>query len=561
MIKNKKSFYIILLAGLLAFVGISIVVQPVFAQSSWKTETVEKGSFPESLDAIAIDSNDQPHIAYRDDNNKSLKYAVLDESTNTWNIQTVDKNGNVGRNPSLELDSDDDPHITYINLTSEGNHLKYASFDGNSWNIQTVTGEETGGYNSLALDSSDIPHIAFLSPLDQPPNDNNLKYGVLNKSTDTWDIQIIENRTFLTSYLELDSSGNPHIVYNSFNGTLRYASLIGGSWDTETVNNESLGGKPSLAIDSNDQPHIAFYNYSSKAGLKYAVLSQSTNSWDTEIVDNKSKLVRDLGAVTYKLPSRKLFDTFVSIELDNKDRPHIAYPNYTLSGPQIEFERNALKYASFDGNSWNTEIADGNGTNIGGEAALALDSNNNPHIAYWNITTFSSVKYATKKTKTGTHNLNVNVGLASPGGSTTININAENVGGISISGIPDNWTIQNNQGGGGIFSKNDPDGDGNIEEAGWAFTAKGEKTTSITLNISSSAEKRDYQLTVKAQNGGEQTKTITVSVGESIIDQYDLNNNGNIEGNEVRTSIRDFLFNNKITGTQVRKIIKNFLFN
>ncbi len=43
-------------------------------------------------------------------------------------------------------------------------------------------------------------------------------------------------------------------------------------------------------------------------------------------------------------------------------------------------------------------------------------------------------------------------------------------------------------------------------------------------------------------------------------ERYDKNDDEEIDGEEVRTAIKDFLFNNKLTGPQIQEIIKNFLF-
>ncbi len=96
---------------------------------------------------------------------------------------------------------------------------------------------------------------------------------------------------------------------------------------------------------------------------------------------------------------------------------------------------------------------------------------------------------------------------------------------------------------------------------GWAWESPGDKNPSITLNIPESAEKRDYELRVTAKNGEEETKTVTIPVGKSIIDQYDKNDDGEIDGDEVRSAIQGFLFGDEMSGEKVRKVIQAFLFD
>lgn len=67
----------------------------------------------------------------------------------------------------------------------------------------------------------------------------------------------------------------------------------------------------------------------------------------------------------------------VSIALDSQDKPHIVYPELADAAPQ------AIKYAYFNGNSWNIQtVADL--TEFQNVVALSIDvdSNDIPHIAY-----------------------------------------------------------------------------------------------------------------------------------------------------------------------------------
>ena len=53
-----------------------------------------------------------------------------------WETETVDESGWVGIDPMIAVDIEDNPHIAYYD---QGNHdLKYAYFDGNSWTVETV---------------------------------------------------------------------------------------------------------------------------------------------------------------------------------------------------------------------------------------------------------------------------------------------------------------------------------------------------------------------------------------------------------------------------------------
>jgi hypothetical protein len=152
----------------------------------------------------------------------------------------------------------------------------------------------------------------------------------------------------------LDSKDHPHIVYSELRG-LRYASWNGASWDIQRISYH--GYLPSLALDSQNNPHISYYE--TGQGLMYAFLN-GTN-WNTEIVTENVEE-----------------DTQSAIDLDSNNMPHISYSRGWV-----------MMYASKFESSWNIQTVDSNGLN--GFSSLAIDSSGNSHISY--IST-AGLKYA-----------------------------------------------------------------------------------------------------------------------------------------------------------------------
>ena len=83
-----------------------------------------------------------------------------------WESETVDNSGDViAYFSSLAVDSGDRPHISYADPS--GNTM-YASYNGSNWEIETVDylmipiTPSLPPYNSIALDSTDIPHISVI---------------------------------------------------------------------------------------------------------------------------------------------------------------------------------------------------------------------------------------------------------------------------------------------------------------------------------------------------------------------------------------------------------------
>ena len=71
--------------------------------------------------------------------------------------------------------------------------------------------------------------------------------------------------------IALDSNDRPHISYSGdTNSDLKYAYFDGSSWQTQTVDSAGkVGGRNSIALDSNNRPHISYSDFTND-DLKYA---------------------------------------------------------------------------------------------------------------------------------------------------------------------------------------------------------------------------------------------------------------------------------------------------
>jgi len=155
--------------------------------------------------------------------------------------------------------------------------------------------------------------------------------------------------------IALDSDNQPHIsYYDNTNDTLKYAFYDGVLWHIETLNAPGNGGiYTSIALDSNDHPHISYYNEIHNS-VKYA--SYNGIQWQIETVISE-------------------FAKCTSIALDSNNRPHIIYCNYQ----QFRDDGGYLKYAHNDGNRWYIETVASIDVY---HTSLVLDSNDRPHISY-----------------------------------------------------------------------------------------------------------------------------------------------------------------------------------
>ncbi|MFW6150778.1 MAG: C1 family peptidase [Chloroflexota bacterium] len=330
---------------------------------SWQTTTVATGNLGNP--SLALNSDDDPHIAYRDWGAEDLQYARWNGVA--WEIETVDSD-HVESSPSLALDSSDRPCIVYARHDGLDQTLKYARWTGSVWQTETLdhlASGVLGWWPSLALDGSDRAKVSY--DWDESVSlSHELRHARWNGAS--WEVETVEGTGWLVTAtsLALDDEDFPHIAYyDEGPSDLKYARWNGLAWHVETVDaTGNAGGGASLALDSNEYPHISYHYWQGDdAALKYARWDGA--SWHIETVDSDGWV-----------------GEYNSIALDGADRPRISYCDRT--------ER-ALKYASFDGAVWNTETVDGD--EAGTFTSLDLDGLGNPHIAY-GVWSSDGIRYA-----------------------------------------------------------------------------------------------------------------------------------------------------------------------
>ena len=227
--------------------------------------------------------------------------------------------------------------------------------------------DDIGWYTSLDIDSSNNPHISYYHY-----TDGDLKYAFYNG--DSWVKEIIDSEGDVGRYtsIAIDQSDNIHIsYYDKTNGDLKYAFKQNDQWIiTKIDTNGNVGLFNCIALDQNNKPHISYVDYDNYF-LKYAYWNE--NSWVVEKVDENAGL-------------GEYFSDTTSIVIDSSNNPHISY---------CSRENFGLKYAYFDGTTWNKQIIDTIG-DVGQYSSIKLDSLGNPHIAYGSWTDYN-LKYASFK--------------------------------------------------------------------------------------------------------------------------------------------------------------------
>lgn len=334
---------------------ISLLFTMIFVGSvsaEWDVSTVDSINLYGGGTSIAIDSNDNPAIAYY--SGSAVRYAKLNDDS--WSTQNIQNANNRFGYTSLKYDSNNRPHVSYSDYLG---NVSYAVQNGSIWTTEHI--EDIGNANtrtSIAIDSNNYPHICYISGY----STKNVKY--IKKVNSVWIKETIS--TFSSMYsgyiaLALDSSDNPNVIYYDYtDSAIKYAVLNGSIWNISIIetlartSNSNSMRFVSIDIDDNDDVHVVYYDGGSQT-LKYAEKSSST--WNIDTVDT-------VGWMSYNA---------LAIDVNN-GIPHLIYTNGDTNMIKIGFKYNE---------SWSISDLKSYGSNAD-HVSVALDLNNIPHLAYTN---------------------------------------------------------------------------------------------------------------------------------------------------------------------------------
>ncbi len=308
---------------------------------AWTVETVDSSGVG-TYSSLKVDKDGNAHVAYVLEPFHELKYAFWDHDLKRWFPMNVAPGASFC---SLALDSKQRPHISYADFgAGSGAQLHHAYWDGAAWKIQAIPlNSESIAYDtSIALDANDNPSISFYENRGPKGSTIGARQRLVAWDGKGWTVRTLddENQSGKFNALAIDSHGLLHVAYANLNPAaagMRYSLLDGASskievFDGRGPNNPMLVGySVAIALDSDDNPHVTYMNYSSP-GLKYAV--RKSGRWEVQTIDRLSAI---------SSADRN------SIAVDEQQHPYIGY---------YDPGRGILQMAHLDGKKWATETVD-----------------------------------------------------------------------------------------------------------------------------------------------------------------------------------------------------------
>lgn len=275
------------------------------------------------------DSAGNLHLAYQDLNDKFLKYTVKHKTSGQWSpVQILDNSApGVGAQIDLEFDNNGAPAIAYYDDANQDLKFAIRSTENNAWRTQTVDAKLTTGQNP-SLTFSRKGNSALISYYLRSKGD--LKIA-MQQDRDTWSISTLDATGDVGRFSKImldpnrtDLNSRYVVAYEDrTNNGVRYG-YTAGTWQSDLIRPAGItmtGGFVSMAFEDSGsgassgvganrfQPRISFYERYPDASLWFAKRDKTTGTWSTQRVDGSgsSKTLGAYSQISYESGKAEIF--------------------------------------------------------------------------------------------------------------------------------------------------------------------------------------------------------------------------------------------------------------
>lgn len=223
--------------------------------------------------SLVLDAAGRAHILYEHDKSDGGEavYIVEGATPGEWTKSIAGKPTSYSQQGALALDSQNRPHIVYADQYDF--YLRYGRLTDSGW-ITTTINRDSSPYVALALGPNDTPHIVYWR------HSGGLAYAT--QQNGEWRQEGIADieQTYSRFAMDIDSKGHPHVSF--FCSGLCYGWRDDQGWHTQVVSpGQYVGRYSSIKLDSADRPHIAF---EADGDAKYAMPSGAQIQPDNAVV-------------------------------------------------------------------------------------------------------------------------------------------------------------------------------------------------------------------------------------------------------------------------------------
>lgn len=331
----------------------------------WKTVALGSGVKP----ALALDPSGAPAVTWLFEA-IGEGFVAFAESSDGWEVETLAEGyfyGPIG----LAYDPEGTPNVVIHdhqadNFDPQLGDLVRLVRDGSDWVADTASDEGHDGWDSTVVIGDDgVVHAAGVDPA-QFGRVEGVEYYL--NAGEGWEVTQVGSGPIPYQYnvaLALGPSGSPGLAYyNDVDRDLIFAHLAGGSWTLEAAAEEGDVGKySSLAFDGEGRPAITFFHQTGGGEGEIVFTVKTGGEWVSETVGQ-------LGAFSEPNARRNSSLTF-----DSQGRAHVAFS-----------DTEGVWYGVRGESGWDVQQIVTAGLPLGQLVSLAVDDNDRPHIAIYEVT-------------------------------------------------------------------------------------------------------------------------------------------------------------------------------
>ncbi len=362
---KKRNVMVGILVGMMVVCLVGTGLGEVYIiDGNWEYETIDTASGSKYGYLSSIGVNADGNIAMIHGDCLVNRLRVTQWNGTGWESDYISAIDSV-RFPDLYIsavwDSNGTGHAVSVDCSTYD--VLHTYWNGTGWETEIASEAGYAEFSAIAVDSNNYPHIVYYDGF-YDTGVVGLVYAAWNGAS--WDIEPIDVNSDSDEYeypsIAIDSNDKPHISYRMCPGTLYYGEKTGVSWVLTPIISGRNCQMTNIALDSDDNLHIVFSDWDDDYRLGY--VEKVGSSWDEIYFD----------CVGY----------CPSITFDENDRPYIAYTGSPYS----------LRYAMYDGYEWYGEVVDTGETRWFGTDILLY--NETVHISYQEYyTPDAGLKYAT----------------------------------------------------------------------------------------------------------------------------------------------------------------------
>ncbi|MDP2587379.1 MAG: hypothetical protein Q8P33_01220, partial [bacterium] len=332
-------------------------------------------STTQSAYSVAFDSQDRPNIVWSDDSsgNYEIYYSRWEPSKQKWEkansdagYDNVSNNEGISRYPVLRIKSNDRPVIAWEDHTDQIEGVVYREYSPSTgWATLKGTGgvevpisTATGTFPNMVLDSLDRPHIAFLENPSKDPNNVYYKYW----TGSAWAVH----------------AGSANVSDNT----------------------TSSSAAPHIALNSKDEPTIAWQDRNPDRDIFLVVANTLANTWQDVAGNTYSDACIATTCRDTNVTQTSTLTDWPDLALDASGDPYLVYQDVPVTTAESFFTRwdptsgPSGRWVSMDDTPGKDQLTNNGATTL--LPRIALGPSDVPYITFSNAGGGTGVVYAIK---------------------------------------------------------------------------------------------------------------------------------------------------------------------